>query len=186
MPQQIEVDFKEMQARLRQLGKKYNPEEKNLLFEVIPTADAELFHNLSQLSGRAIEIVKDDEHRYSRNTAYALVMFDFWYDFFLIIHAASNRVMKSANADDFSQEIIYRIIEDLIDISEFSTIVMGDLYKRNYEALGNTLLAFYNKDLIVSVQKKRDSVTSEMTKGFLDTVLKGVAKIRDNKQEGSP
>jgi len=186
MPADVKASFREMLAQLRELEKKYNPEVKNLHFEAIPRTDVELFNTLLQLSARAMEIVKEDEHRYSRNTDYALAMFDFWYDFFLIINAASNRVLESSNADEFPKEAIYRIIEDLIDVSEFSTIVLGDLYKRNCEALGNTLLAFYKKDLIVSVQKKRDSVTSEMTKGFLDTVLKGVAKIRDNKQERSP
>lgn len=177
----VKANFQEMQVKLRQLGKKYNPEGKNLHFEAIPRTDVELFNTLLQLSGWAIELVKEDEHRYSRSTAYALVMFDFWYDFFLMISAASSRVMKSANAGDFPREIIHRIIEDLIDISEFSTIVLGDLYQRNHEALGNMLIAFCNEDLIVSFQRKRYSVTNEMKKEFLDTTLKGVLKIRDNK-----
>lgn len=186
MSANVEANFREMNTQLRLLEKKYNPEGKNLHFEAIPKTDEELFDSLQQLSVKAIEIVKKDGHRYSNKTAYADVMFDFWYDFFLIISAASSRVIESANADDFPQDVIYRIVADLIDISEFSTIVLGDLYKRNYEALGNTLIAFYNKDLIASVQKKRDSVSSKTAKGFLDVVLKGVARVRDNKQDRRP
>jgi hypothetical protein len=184
VPQQIEGSFEEMHAQLRQLGKKYNPEEKNLHIEAISTADAELFNSLCQLSGRAIEIVKDDDHRYSKNTAYAHAMFDFWFDYFLIINAASNRVIKSANAHDFPQDVIYRIIEDLIDISEFSTIVLGDLYKRNYEALGNTLLAFYSDTLMDLVNNKKETITSDQARMFLDGTIKRIEEIK-NKKKGA-
>jgi len=180
MDDNIKNTFEEMHTQLRKLKKKYNPEGKNLHFasEAIPKVDQKLFDNLIQLSGKAIEIIKDEQDHYSNKTPYANSLFDFWYNYFLILSSASIRVTESANSDDFLQETIYGLIEHLIDISEFSIVVLGDLYERNYEALGNTLLAFYNDDLINFVKSKRKSISVKTVRGFLDMTLNSVEKIR--------
>jgi hypothetical protein len=181
--EQINEYFEKMHTELRQLEKKYNPKRNNLHFadEAIPKADEMLFYNLLQLSGKAIEIVKDEQDHYSNKTSYAQLMFNFWYDYFLIVSSASIRVKISANPDDFPQEIIYKIIEELIDISEFSIIVLGDLYFRNHEALGNTLLAFYSDNLMNLVKRKKSTIKSKEVKGFLDMTIKRVKEIRKKK-----
>ena len=185
MSEDIRDSFEEMQVQLGKLEKKYNPKGKNLHFasEAIPKVDEKLFTNLLQLSGEAIEIIKDEQDRYSNRTPYARAMFNFWYDYFLIISSASIRVKHLANPGDFSKETILGIIEGLIDISEFSIIVSGDLYKRNYEALGNTLLAFYDDGLIAFVMSKRKSISVTNGIGFLDMTLKSVGEIRKDNPE---
>ena len=180
MTERIAEYFDELNDQLRRIEKKYNPKENDLHFEdeAIPNVDDQLFYDLLQLSGKAIEIIKDQPDHYSNRTAYAHRMFDFWYDYFLIISSASIRVKKSVNSDDYSKETIHSIIQDLIDISEFSIIVSGDLYFRNHEALGNTLLAFYSDDLIDLVRKKKKTIKSKSVKGFLDDTIKAVEEIR--------
>lgn len=180
MTERIAEYFDELNDQLRRIEKKYNPKENDLHFEdeAIPNVDDQLFYDLLQLSGKAIEIIKDQPDHYSNRTAYAHRMFDFWYEYFLIISSASIRVKKSVNSDDYSKETIHSVIQDLIDISEFSTIVLGDLYFRNHEALGNMLLAFYSDDLIDLVRKKKKTIKSKSVKGFLDDTIKKVEEIR--------
>jgi hypothetical protein len=108
-------------------------------------------------------------------------MFYFWYNYFLIISAISTGIKRSANSEGISQEVIYKIIKDLIDISEFSIIVLGDLYKRNYEALGNILLAFYSDNLMNLVKKKKETITSEKVRSFLERTIEIVEENRCNK-----
>ena len=179
MSEQIKAYFEEIHNQLKQLEKKYNPKGGNLHFadEAIPKADVELFYDLLQLSGKALEIIKDEENHYSNKTPYASAMFSFWYDYFLIVSSASIRIKESANSDDFSQETIYGIIEYLINIREFAVIVSGDLYKRNYEALVYTILAFYSENLINVINKKKNSTPSKEVKSFLDGILKKVKEI---------
>ena len=178
MTQRIAKYFDELNKQLRRIGKKYNPKRDNLHFEIISKVDDQLFYDLLQLSGKAIEIIKDEPDRYSNKTAYASGMFDFWYDYFVIISSASIRVQESGNSGDYSQKTIHGIIQDLSDISEFSVIVSGDLYFRNSEALGNMLLAFYSDELIDLVRKKKKTIKSKSAKAFLDGTIKSVKKIR--------
>ena len=178
MLKSIEATFEVILTQLRQVEKKYNPERKNLQLAVIPNVDEKLFNNLLKLSGEAIDIIKDEQDRYSNKTPYAYTMFDFWHEYFILISSASIRVKESASSNDFSQETIHGIVEDLIDISEFSVIVSGDINKRNYEALGNTLLAFYNDGLITFVKMKIKSISSAAVRDFLDGTIKKVEEIR--------
>jgi len=183
MKEHIAAYFEEIHDQLRKIEKKYNPKGNNLHFaaEAISKADEKLFYNLLQLSGKAISIVKDEQDHYSNKTPYANRMFDFWYDYFLIISSASIRVKAAANSDDFSKETIYNIIKELIDISEFSTIVLGDLYFRNHEALGNTLIAFYSNDLMNLVKKIKSTTKSKGVKGFLNMTINSVEEIINKK-----
>ena len=180
MSEHIKAYFEEIHHQLDRLEKKYNPKRNNLHFadEAIPKADERLFYDLLQLSGKAIEIVKSEQDRYSNKTAYAHAMFDFWYDYFLLISSASIQVKRSANSDEFHEETIHRIIDELIYISEFSIIVSGDLYKRNFEALGNSLIAFHNDNLMNFVKKKVATIKSENVRGFLDGTIEAVERIR--------
>jgi hypothetical protein len=184
MSEHIKAYFEKIHNQLKRLEKKYNPNRKDLHFanEAIPKVDDKLFYNLLKLSGKAIDIIKDEQNHYSNKTAYAHVMFDFWYDYFLLISSASIRINTSANSNDYPQETIYNIIEDLINISEFSTIVSGDLYFRNHEALGNTLLAFYSVNLMNFLKNKKKLITSESMKDFLDGTIKDVKKYMNKRK----
>ena len=178
MTQRIAEYFDELNEQLRRIEKKYNPKGENLHFEAISKVDDQLFYDLLQLSGKAIAIIKDEPDHYSNKTAYAHRMFEFWYDYFLIISSASIRVQESASSGDYSKKTIHGIIQDLADISEFSVIVSGDLYFRNREALGNALLTFYSDELIDLVRKKKKTIKSKSAKGFLDGTINSVKKIR--------
>jgi len=180
MTENITEYFDELNNQLIQLERKYNPQKTNLHFEdeVIPTVDDQLFYELLKLSRKAIEIIKDEPDRYSNRTPYARGLFDFWCEYFIMVSSASIRVKKSANSDNFSKETIYSIIQNLIDISELSIIVSGDLYFRNREALGNTLLAFYSDDLINMVKKKKATIKSKNVRGFVDETAKAVERRR--------
>ena len=178
MTERMAEYFDELNEQLRRIEKKYNPKENNLHFEVLPKVDDQLFYDLLQLSGKAIKIIKDEPDRYSNKNAYAHRMFDFWYEYFLIIRSASINVNESANPGDYSKETIYNIIQDVIDISEFAIIVSGDLYLRNHEALGNTLLAFYCDDLVNMIKKKKATIKSKDVKGFLESTIEDVERIR--------
>ncbi len=180
MTEGITKYFYQLNNQLGQLERKYNPQKTNLHFECedIPNVEDPLFSELLELSRKAIEIIKDEPDRYSNRTPYAHGLFGFWYEFFLIISSASIRVKKSENSDNFSKETIYGIIQNLIDISEFSIIVSGDLYFRNREALGNTLLAFYSDDLINMVNKKKATIKSKNVRGFVDETAKAVERRR--------
>ena len=182
MTENIAAYFEEILDQLRQIEEKYNPKENNLHFaaEAIPQADEELFCNLLQLSGKAIAIVKDEKDHYLNSTPYAGRMFKFWYDYFMIVSSASIRVKATANSADISQATIYSIIKELIYISEFSIIVSGDLYKRNYEALGNTLLAFYSDDLMNLIKKEKTITKGKLVKDFLDMTIERVETFRNN------
>jgi len=181
MSENIRDSFQEMKVLLEKLEKKYNSKGKNLHFEAIPEVDEKLFADLLLLSDKAIEIIKDVHDRYSNSTAYAHIMFDFWYEYFLIISSASVRVKNMANPDDVSKETIWGIIKDLIVISEFSAIVSGDLYARNYEALGNTILSFYSDNLKERLNNQRETIQPEEVRGFLDTTIERVEKILHKK-----
>lgn len=178
----IEAYFVEMQAELRQIENIYNPQGRNLHFESFQSVDSELFEKLLYLSNRAILIVKDDEHRYAKDNCYSGAMFNFWYDYFLIMNAISKHVIESGGKENYPYKTIKSLIDNLIIISEFSIIVLGDIFKRNYEALGNTLLAFYDSNLISFVEIQKASFTSERVKSFVDGAIKNVRKIVSNRK----
>lgn len=184
MPEHIVDYFVNINNQLALLEKKYNPKKKNLHFadEAIPKVDKKLFSDLLKLSSKAIEIIKDEQDHYSNKTLYARAMFDFWYNYFLIVSSASIREQKLKNTNDFSQETIFDIIEDLIDISEFSIIVSGDLYKRNHEALYNIILIFYSDSLMKLVNKKKKTIKSKEVRSFLDGTLKMVKEILNSRK----
>jgi len=52
-------------------------------------------------------------------------------------------IIRNGKKADIPQDVVEELIENLIEISTYSTVLMGDIVKRNYEALGNTLIAFF-------------------------------------------
>jgi len=181
MTEHIAAYFDELHDQLKRLEKQYNPKGDNLHFEAISKADNKLFDNLLKMSGKAIEIVKDEPDHYSNKTPYAYKMFGFWYDYFLLINSASCRVIESANSDDFPQETRYRIIDDLIYIEEFADIVSGDLTKRHISALSHTLEAFSSDNLMNFLKNKKKTIKSKHAKGRLDAAIKSVQYILKSK-----
>lgn len=180
MSEQLRADFDEMQKQIRRLEKEYHSQGGNLYFEGLAKVDAALFNELLKLSRRAIEIVKDDDQRYSNKTAYAHSMHDFWYDHFLLTSLAAQRIINSGKENEIPNDVILNIFDDLIYMCGFSTVVLGDLYFRNREALCNTLLAFHSDDMIQHFKNSYTAAESKQIRGFLDSVLKGVEGILHN------
>jgi hypothetical protein len=180
MSEKVRADFEEMKKQLRLLEKEYHPHGENLYFEGLSKVDAALFHELLKLSRRAIEIVKDDDQRYSNKTAYAHSMHDFWYDHLLLTSLAAQRIINSGGKNEIPDDVILNIFDDLIYICGFSTVVLGDLYSRNREALCNTLLAFHSDGMIQHFKNSYIAAESEQIIRFLDTVLKGVEGVINN------
>ena len=180
MSEKIRTDFEEMRDQLRQLQKEYYPQGGNLYFDGLFKVDATIFYELLKLSRRAIEIVKDDNQRYSNKTTYAHTMHDFWYDHLLLTNLAAQRIMNTEKKNEIPSDVIIKIFDDLIYISGFSTLVLGDLYFRNREALCNILLAFPSEGIVQHFKNGYMAAESEQIRGFLDSVLEGVLGFINN------
>ena len=182
MSEKVRANFEEMRKQLSQLEKEYHPQGNNLYFDGLSKVDASLFQDLLKLSKKAIEIVKDDDQRYSNKTAYAHTMHDFWYEHLLLTSLASQWIINSKKKNEIPNDVILHIFDDLIFISGFSTIVLGDLYSRNREALCNTLLAFHSDSMIQHFKDYYIATKSKQIRGFLDSVLAGVDGVINNRE----
>jgi len=166
---QIKADFKNIKFTLKKIEKKYNPQNDNLHFNAIQKADLNLFSELLKLTHDGLRKVNRNRDFFLKNSLYADDMF--WYDLFLMVSSASIGIQKNKNQKEIPARIITGIVDNLISISKYSTENGGDITKRNYEALANTLIAFYNKDLIDKVHKKRELMSSGPIRDFLDWTL---------------
>jgi len=103
----------------------------------------------------------------------------FWYDLLLMISAASRGIMDKEAKNEIPRELIYDLTDILIQISRYSQVNPGDITIRNHEALGNTLLAFYSKDLIKFIRKKKNAIDSDAVKDFISWTLRRVEKVKN-------
>jgi hypothetical protein len=140
--------FAKLHGRLRLLEQRYNPKNENLHFTGIEYGDADLYPQLLSLAGDALNTVKRDHANFDEM---------FWYDLFLLVSAAAHRV-RADKADRYIPEVLVnKLIVILIRIAAYTTIEELDITKRNYEALANTLLAFYNKDRVRFIPRQAQS-----------------------------
>ncbi len=152
MVNKIENEFKIMHSKLRQLEQIYNSREKNLHFNSLEKADAELYSHLLELAQEGLEKVHKHFDYFSKHSLYDDGMF--WYDLFLVISAAALRIKANRDQQDIPENIVKELTVLLVDISEFSSLYPSDIQKRNHEALGNTLYGFYSKDLLALARKR--------------------------------
>lgn len=153
MREQIEADFQEIHTRLRQLEKAHNPQDENLHFVPVAQVDANFYVTLLQLAREGLAKVRQHRDYFLKHALYDDGMF--WYDLFLLISAAGVRVEAGKVRSSITPEAVNGLTEVLVAISEYTVLgVGGDITKRNYEALGNTLLAFYNDDLVTLARLK--------------------------------
>lgn len=172
----ISDDFENLRAELGQLKKIYNPENENLHFAALKLADTELYSKLLSLAQIGLATVRRHRDYFLKPSLYDDGMF--WYNIFLMVSSAALRVQNDKNQKNISADIVKKLVEVLVDISEFSTVHYGDIVKRNHEALGNTLLTFYSKKLINLAQKRSREIASQRATEFVDWTLKRVNKIR--------
>ena len=139
------VDFKPLRARLERLERRYNPDQQNLHFEVLPAADGgSAYPALVDLAMRsvrrrpALALFLHGELAVRRWDVLVLTC-SFW------ISAASGRVAADKAQSYIPAKFVDDLLLILVRIGQFSTVNGGDITKRNHEALGNTLLRFYEK-----------------------------------------
>jgi hypothetical protein len=172
----IEADFNEIHRKLKRIEKKYNPNDDNLHFACLQKPDVDLFRKLLSLSRAGLKKVEHYDDFFSSASLYADGMF--WYFLFLMISAASRGVMDKEAKNEIPQELIYDLTDILIQISRYSQANPGDITIRNHEALGNTLLAFYSKDLVKFIRKKKNAIDSKAAKDFIIWTLKRVEEVK--------
>ena len=172
----VKADFVELHDRLRVLEKKYNPHDENLHWYPLAQVDRELYDTLLSLAGEGLKTVHRHYDYFSRGSLYDDGMF--WYDLFLMISSAACRAKKDNAQKAVPNELLEKLVEYLVDISEFSTVHGGDITKRNYEALGNTLWAFYSGDLIRfasnRARKNKSKEVAPFVKGTIYRIQKAL------------
>jgi hypothetical protein len=174
MKNEIENEFEGIHNRLRLLGRKYNSENENLHFTALKCPDAELYSTLVSFARGGLKIVQKHREYFLQNSLYDDGMF--WYDLFLLASSAALGVRNNKAQKSIPETEMRSLAEVLVEISEFSTLNAGDIRKRNYEALGNTLYAFYSEDLINLVRRKGESMGQDSVINF---ILRTVGRVRE-------
>ena len=180
--EQIEEDFEEIHNRLRNIEKLYNPSKLNLHFDDLPRADAELYRELLVLSREGVEKVKHHGEYFTSHPLYDDGMF--WYDLFLLINSAALRIIRDGNQTEITREIAMELIENLIEITTYSTFHLGDIKKRNYEALGNSLIAFYSKETLELVYRRMRAISSKRAKELINRSIKSAEELVKKESRG--
>lgn len=183
MSEEIKAVFESLTDQLLTIQNQYYPNGDNLYFDGLTSVDIKLFYELRRISRQGIKIVESDDQRYSNKTAYAYSMHDYWYTYFLLVSKSSQRVLDSSQQHDIPIEVITDIVDDLIFISGFSTIVLGDIYSRNLEALANTLIAFQGVEMLKHVEQQRQRIDCKKISHFLDNTLKVISTARNHNRE---
>jgi hypothetical protein len=176
----IEADFEEIHGRLREVEKVYNPQKLNLHFDALQRADAGLYKELLILTREGLEKVKSHGDYFSNHALYDDGMF--WYDLFLVISAAALSIVRNGKKTNIPQNVVMELIENLVEISTYSTVHTGDIVKRNYDALGNTLIAFFSEEILELVHKRKKALSSEKAKELIEYSIKSVIELakKDN------
>ena len=180
--EQIEEDFEEIHNRLRYIEKLYNPHKLNLHFDDLQRADAELYKELLTLSREGLEKVKHHGEYFTSHPLYDDGMF--WYDLFLLINSAALRIIRDGNQTEITREIAMELIENLIEITTYSTFHLGDIKKRNYEALGNSLIAFYSKETLELVYRRMRAISSKRAKELINRSIKSAEELVKKESRG--
>ncbi len=180
--EQIEADFEETHNRLRNIEKLYNPHKLNLHFDDLPRADAELYRELLVLSREGLEKVKHHGEYFSSHSLYDDGMF--WYDLFLLINAAALKIIRDGIQTEIPREIAMELIENLIEITTYSTVHLGDIIKRNHEALGNSLIAFYSKKTLELVYRRMRAISSNRAKELINCSIISAEELVKKESRG--
>lgn len=166
----VEAEFQELHAKLRKLEQLYNPSGQNLHFECLCRVDAELYVALLELAEGGLQIVHSHREYFSSHRLYDDGMF--WYDLFLMISAAAGRVHHDEAQATIPAPLIKSLTKLLVRISEFALVFpKGDITKRNYEALANTLWAFHNEELVQAAREKANQMNDTSVQEFVNRAI---------------
>jgi hypothetical protein len=175
-PSRVSRHFTSLQARLRRLEQRYNPNNNNLHFDALSHGDADLYPAIVALAEEGLEVVRLHHAYFAKHALYADGMF--WYDLFLFISAAAGRIQIDRAQAYVPTKLIDALILILARMTQYSTVNGGDITKRNHEALGNTLLVFYDENRIRALQarSKKESMS-------IDWTLTRVAEVREEQHK---
>lgn len=168
--------YESLKSRLKLLEQAYNPQDVNLHFEQTACADAALYEGLLAIARETWEVTRQvwspDQRCHDDKVFYL------WYDLFLLASSAASRVSHDHAQETISQDVMRRLVEVLIEASQWSTDDDGDIVKRNHEALGNTLLAFHSKELLALARRKARAIGTPHVKQFMQWTIKRVAEVK--------
>lgn len=179
--EKIAADFAGLKARLKRLEKTYNPADDNLHFDAVPHADADLFDALLKLAQEGLAKVRQ-HHTYFSNSKHQRLYDDgmFWYNLCLLASAAARRVASDEAQHTIAPAVVNALTELFVEISEYSTVGGGcDMEKRNLEALGNILWAFYSDTLVALARQKSQAVGSTPVIQFVEGTI---VRVNDTRQ----
>jgi hypothetical protein len=175
MESDIKSEFRDIHDRLNQLKSAYNPQNKNLHFDCLERVDADLYTELLQLAAEGLKRVNKHRDYFLENSLYDDGMF--WYNLCLMISAAASRVLTDGTQNQIPEHLVVGLTENLIEISEYA-IGDGDMHKRVYEAMVNTLWAFYGEELIKQAQQKSRTINQNNVMHFVDNIILHVDELK--------
>ncbi len=125
------------------LEKRFNPEKFNLHFGVRKTSTVwpGLWEKIDELAREGLKKVTEHRDYFLERGMYDDGMY--WYEMFLLIHGVG---VAQDNGQGPTEppaiETQRSILSCLVEMSEYSVVIPGDIYSRNREALTAFLLAF--------------------------------------------
>ena len=174
MMSKIETAFKGLNTSLRALIEQYNPKGENLHFAHLEKPDRLLYSRLVDLAKEGLKLANKHKNALKREL-YGDGMF--WYDLCQAISSAALGVKQEKSQEEIPQELVEELLRILVQISEFSVETGGDMYKRNYEALGNTLYAFNGQEFFDVVLIEKEKMGLESVSVFVDDTLGRIKRI---------
>jgi hypothetical protein len=174
MMSEIEAAFKGLHSSLKDLMEQYNPKGENLHFARLEKSDRQLYSRLVDLAKEGLALANEYQEILKRE------LYDdgmFWYELCQAISSAALGVKQKKNQEKIPQELVEELLRILVQISEFSAETGGDMYKRNYEALGNTLYAFNSPEFFDVVLNEKERIGLESVSAFVDNTLEGIRRI---------
>src|SRR5665647_2395877 len=141
--QGIAGEFEQLKERLAALEKRFNPEKFNLHFGVLKTSMVwpGLWEEIDELAREGLKKVNENRDYFMECSLYEDG--GYWYDLFLLIHGVGVAQSNGQGPTELPAiETQRSVLSCLVDISEYSVVIPGDIYKRNVEALTAFLWAF--------------------------------------------
>lgn len=141
--QDFSGEFDELKEQLIALERRFNPEKLNLHFGAPRTSVvwSGLWEEIDVLAREGLKKVNEHRDHFIEKSLYADG--GYWYDLFLLIHGVGVAQSNDQGPTEFPTiETQRSILSCLVDISEYSVVVPGDIYMRNIDALTAFLWAF--------------------------------------------
>ena len=174
--------FDQLRDQLNKLKESYNPRGEDLHFAKLDRADEKLVTELVDLAKKGVAEVNRHSRYFLEEGLYADG--GFWYDLFVIIGSGAVRILADRAQATVPLKKVQGLVDALVDISPF-TVFLGDMRKRNYEALGNTLLAFPDEALVKRIRDRARKIGSSEVAEFIEDTIDGVeSQRRRNTSEG--